>query len=397
MKKIIIIGCLALGLVNSYACTDIFAGDVNVGYVEGRSLDFSANLGTDMFNGYPAQLNYTRIVPLDKVPITNLKLATWRNLYGFTGRVAWDSNVVMDGLNTQGLAVSTLELSIYKNGSNPYVNATIYKSPGDSSLDPKKESLSFLDIPNMLLGNASTIAEAEELIKKFNIVNSAAKMDANTYINLGLHYVITDKSGGRLIVEFLKGDGDGSPVFIKGTNATALTNNRSDTFDNIDGVEFPIPTKEYTPTAISTPIIAFGSGEIKFVEFLENTTNGFHNYADSFGRLYRAFYLYANIQTPKSMSQALYNVETILSAEVVPYNEAWGTETEYLSIKDLSVNKLYYKDFMTAGSVPTFDQSLSNWKEYDLNNMGLDVPKPDLPGLQAFNQADAPNITIVME
>ena len=101
-------------------------------------------------------LNTSRIVPLDGRPLDNPNPASWRNIYGFTGRSAWDSDVIEDGMNTQGLTVSLLELDFHDGGK--------YLSPGDPNLDPNKKNLGVFDLPNFILSQASNIAQVKQLI-----------------------------------------------------------------------------------------------------------------------------------------------------------------------------------------------------------------------------------------
>ena len=228
-------------------------------------------------------------------------------------------------------------------------------------------------------------------------MNTAGKVKGNHYINLGQHFVFTDANGGRLIVEFTQGS-NGLPVFIENTSnpndrngemTRALTNNRMDNF-NEGPVPFPEIASRLTNGVMSYPLLegipyfdALGSYGINI---------------DSYARLFRAQYLLAAVEPPQTNDQAKYNVQAILNTLTVPYNKAWNTETAWISIKDLKNRTIYYQDLMTPdGNNPTFDQAVSNWTVYKLDEMGLDTPHPETPGLQAFNQDEASQINITRE
>src|SRR5690349_9270280 len=90
------------------ACSDIF---VNKGgyHIVARTLDFLVNIGFQDKVGYVGDQNTTDIIiDTDKIP--SKQVATWINKYGFVGRAAFKGGKLMDGMNTQGLAVAALYL-----------------------------------------------------------------------------------------------------------------------------------------------------------------------------------------------------------------------------------------------------------------------------------------------
>lgn len=349
---------------NLLGCTEIYVGNQLSGYGEARTLDFPINPGNNTYTGFPQMLNTTRIVPLNRQPLPrDFKLLSWRNIYGYFGRTGWESKSVLDGENTQGLSVSTLQLDNSK-----------YFSPGDG--DPDKFNLSVYDIPNLILSQAKNISEAKNILESVNVVQSAAKFDQTNYVNIGVHFAISDNYGGHLIVQYTS---DGTPTFY--TNYTALTNNVLNSNTTI------LPHKN--SCFMSSPILNY-PGNIPI--------------DDSLVRLFKARAMINCVNTPESHNQAMYNAKSIISSLVIPLNTSWGTETAWSSIKDLSNKIIYYQDYMQPGEAPFssspspdtfFDISdLMKIKTYDLNEMRLNIPQPNISGLEKFDNNLLPYITI---
>jgi len=81
-----------------------------------------------------------------------MPLSNWQHKYSFAGRVAFDTAVVVDEMNTEGLGAALLYL------------------PGASypSYDPKdkRDALSIYDLSNYVLSQAKNVEEAKKLIEK---------------------------------------------------------------------------------------------------------------------------------------------------------------------------------------------------------------------------------------
>ena len=367
MRKKTILYIFLIFLINNgqlLGCTEIYVGNKTAGYGEARTLDFPINPGNNTYTGFPQMLNTTRIVSLDKKPLPrNFKLKSWRNIYGYFGRTGWESKSIIDGINTQGLSVSVLELD----GSK-------YFLPGYGNTG--KFNLSVYDVPNYILSQAKNIYEAQKLLEFVNVVQSAAKFDQTNYINIGVHFAISDSNGGHLIVQYTS---NGTPTFH--TNYTALSNNILDSTPTV------LPDKN--SCFMSSPILNYPASIPP---------------DDSVVRLFKARAMINCVNTPESHNQVMYNAKSIISSLVIPLNTLWGTETAWASIKDLSNNVIYYQDYMQPGEAPFssspspdtfFDISnLMKIKTYDLNEMKLNIPQPNTSGLEKFDNNLLPYIII---
>ncbi|MDA7742450.1 linear amide C-N hydrolase [Francisellaceae bacterium] len=337
---------------NTYSCTEFYINKNNF-HISARTLDFGVSLGNNLYYGYPGTENTSRIIPLPSNIVKEQKPISWNNRYGYFGRTAWESTNIIDGMNIQGLSVSTLEL-----------DDSQYLDPGQGHSN--KKNLSVYDLPSYILSQASTVQEAISLIDSVNVVKSAIQKDHTTYIKgLGIHFSIKDKNGGSTVVQFI----NGKPQYIQ---SDALTNN---------------------PLSIEQSPVNTNCN-------MSNLTEGFNNINnDSRTRLYVVKNLLNCIAPPKTTNQALYNAEVILDKLTVPYNLKWGTATEWKSIKDLDNKKVYYKnmiDILSYNQDEIDANPITNgWNEYDLNNMGLNYTRPSAKGIKPIEKEELAQIKIL--
>ena len=169
-------------------CTNIF---INKGgyHVEARSMDFPINMGTELVMGFIGQKNSSNpIVDADQIPVS--QLTTWTNKYGYVGRGAFNTAVVMDGMNTEGLSISIL-----------YLPGTKYANFNPSD---KRPVLGVLEIPTFFLSQAKTVNEARAMIDSHQLVAWAVEAAPGMYIkNVPVHFCVRDKTGDSMVVEFI--------------------------------------------------------------------------------------------------------------------------------------------------------------------------------------------------
>ena len=181
-------------------CTNIF---INKGgyHVEARSMDFPINMGTELVMGFVGQKNSSNPI-VDADQISAGQLATWTNKYGYVGRGAFNTAVVMDGMNTEGLSISIL-----------YLPHSVYAS---FDATDKRPVLSAIEMPTFCLSQAKTVKEAHELIKSHQLVAWAIEASPGMFIkNVPVHFCVRDKTGDSMVVEFIGGEHTARNILIR--------------------------------------------------------------------------------------------------------------------------------------------------------------------------------------
>ncbi|MCP4179357.1 MAG: choloylglycine hydrolase family protein [bacterium] len=114
---------------------------------------------------------------------------SWKCKYGFVAASICDSNNVTDGLNEKGLSFGSFYFTNYADYMNVEQNEY-------------HKSLSQWELGAWILGNFKTVNELKTEIEKINVVE-------NIYEELGrntpLHYVVTDKDGYSIVIEYIDG------------------------------------------------------------------------------------------------------------------------------------------------------------------------------------------------
>ncbi|WP_338873033.1 choloylglycine hydrolase family protein [Myxococcus stipitatus] len=163
-------------------CTDflIVASDKSV--VNGRSMEFGLDLGSEILVRAPG----SKFV--SPSPHGLLNGLSWTSTYGYVGLTAKDSlPIIVDGMNTAGLSTGSLWLP----GSR-------YPKVTNNS-----KALTLAQFPGWVLGNFSTVAEVRSAL-----LEGAAQVWESDWLAkyLPLHFPIHDAQGNSLVVEFLDGE-----------------------------------------------------------------------------------------------------------------------------------------------------------------------------------------------
>ena len=316
----------------SFACSDIF---INKGsyHIEGRNMDLGMNLShIDSFN-FIGQKNTTDII-VDTAKIPSNQLSSWTNKYGYWGRKVFNTPVITDGMNTQGLsiAVQTLQAKF------PVYN------PSD-----KRPVLSVYELGNFVLALAKDVPEALKLIQSRQPIEGAIEVKEGVYIkDIPFHLSIRDSKGNSAVIEFINGK-----VQIYSSAGNVMTNDPTypAQLDN---------AKKYQN--ISTNI--------------NNNTllKGMPGSGTSIDRFARGDILLRSSPTPDSLSIALYQADLILNSLSTSYPDTQGSGgvTIWRVIKDLD-NKVVYTSniaYYQAGNkiVPTALTN-RNYTEIDLKQI----------------------------
>ena len=192
--------CTTLAQLSAHACSNIFINRGNY-HIEGRNMDLALNIGHGDVFRFVGQENTTDvIIDADKIPTA--LLATWTNRYGFWGRNADHTPILVDGMNTEGLSFAIQTLS----GPTKY--------PRYLNSD-RRQVLSSYEIGNFVLGLAKNVKEALAHLNKHQIVGAAmtAKVaygpnqnaDGIYITDIPIHFVLRDREGQSAVIEFING------------------------------------------------------------------------------------------------------------------------------------------------------------------------------------------------
>jgi len=173
-------------------CTDFLIQSGDGAWVNGRSMEFGAELGTKIYVQAPKQKAVLRGLAGEEFETTPD--------YGYVGTSSWDLPVVTDGLNTAGLSTGALWLP----GSQ-------YQSP---SLSHKNVFCAFF--VNWMLSHCATTDDVRAALE-----SGAVRVIGSEWVakNGPLHFPVHDARGSSIVIEFL----EGKPV-ISENPVAVLTN-----------------------------------------------------------------------------------------------------------------------------------------------------------------------------
>ena len=284
------------------ACSDIF---VNKGgyHIEGRTMDLALNISHNEAFYFVGQKNTSDVVvDADKIPVN--QLASWTNKYGYWGRNAFNTPLITDGMNTQGLSVA--------------LQTMIAKYPTYNPAD-KRPVLSVFELGNYVLSQAKDVPEALKLLQSRQLVTAAIKVKDGTYIkDIPVHFSLRDSKGNSAVIEFMDGK-----IQIYNSAGNVMTNDpaypqqlaNAEKYKNINSK-------------------------------IDNNTllKGVPGSLTSLDRFVRSDVLLNSLPKPDSLSEALYQTDLVLSS--LSYYPAYnnkeaGGATIWRVIKDLD-NKVVY-------------------------------------------------------
>ena len=365
-------------------CTNIF---INKGgyHVEARSMDFPINMGTELVMGFIGQKNSSNpVVDADQIPVS--QLTTWTNKYGYVGRGAFNTPVVMDGMNTEGLSISILYLPGSKYAS---FNA------GD-----KRPVLAAIEMPTFLLSQARTVKEAHAMIDAHQLVTWAVEGAPGMYIkNVPVHFCVRDKTGDSMVVEFIGGEAKlYHPAGNVMTNAPAYdwqleyakqysSINVSDEKPNEAMAQF-VPQYDALYSGALRPAV--------------NNFMGIPGDYSPSSRFAKCTVLLDNLYAPNSSAEAIYQSSIILNSAVVPYTPGNSPKTKITTttlwcvIKDLDNSVMRFLDlaFFQADQ-KLLPMSVDNgYKPLDLKSVNFNAI-PDEFASKTINTNTRKDIKIV--
>jgi choloylglycine hydrolase len=121
-----------------------------------------------------------------------VKGMAWKNAYGFVGINAAGLPYATDGMNEAGLTYGAL----YYPGFAQYQDMV----PGEHAA-----SIGSIDMGNYLLGNFGTVEEIKRALPKVRVVRNL-EIEKAFGAPIPLHYVVSDATGGSIVIEYTKGN-----------------------------------------------------------------------------------------------------------------------------------------------------------------------------------------------
>ncbi|MFP4486829.1 MAG: linear amide C-N hydrolase [Campylobacterales bacterium] len=374
-KYLITLTLLATSLL---ACTNLF---VNKGgyHIVARSMDFGMNMGFNEALGYVGQKNTTDVVvDADKIP--SKVLSSWEHKYGFAGRVAFDTAIVVDGMNTEGLGVGLL-----------YLPGAEYPSYNPKD---KRDALSIYDLSNYVLSQAKNVEEAKKLIEEVQIVNGAIEATDGVFLtNIPVHHIFRDKSGDTLVVEF------------ENKKLNLYHSKDMPVVTNAPGLKWQVENaKKYESLKITNtkPNPEF---ENRFIDY-KGIFNNPHMRADQTAllglpadytppsRFVRSKVLLDNMPAPDSSNLARYQAESVLNSSVVP-PVSLSDVTLWITIQDLDEGVFMVRDLLyynPDGSLYAFGPE-NGFRTYNLNNLDFSkIPEVGAKNIEVTPKKDVKKI-----
>ena len=329
---------LAFGPLVANACTavNVVAKDGSV--VAGRTMEWAFDMKWELIaNPKGSTIPMTAPASL-KLPATNL--TTNYAFVGVAPGVLQGTPAFLEGQNEAGLGISGNFLP----GFTEYQTVT----PQD------KKYVSILNFGGFVLGSFGSVKEARAELPKYKVWYDPSEVKGIP-TPPWLHYVITDRSGDSIIVEFVKGQ-----MMIHNNLAGVLTN--APTYDwHLNNVRNYL---SLTSTATSAVTV----NNINVTELGQG--GGLMGLPADYtppSRFVRATYLKHFAYQPANVSDAMQSTGHILNNVDIPVGVARSTDgkntvsdfTQWINLKDLKNNRMKIANYTNR----------TNYIEIDLNQV----------------------------
>ncbi|MYL83218.1 linear amide C-N hydrolase [Desulfovibrio aerotolerans] len=168
------------------ACTSIRMKTAQGQVFYARTMEYGQDLGSNV-------LIVPKGTPLvGTLPDGSPKGLRYKAKYGFVGMNAFNSNILIDGINEKGLMVGGLLFPGYA-GYEPY---TATKSGS---------TLAQFDLVDWLLAQCATVADVRREIAKVRVCQGPTTFTGVPIGELALHHTIHDATGASIVLEYVGG------------------------------------------------------------------------------------------------------------------------------------------------------------------------------------------------
>jgi len=328
----------------SFGCTGIVIKTENGITIPARTMEFGFDIRSNLLV-IPKGTHLTFLSSIDGKDGYTMKAK-----YGFVGMNAVEKNIVVDGVNEQGLYLGCF----YFAGFASYTKLT---------QENQSRAVSSEEMGNFILGSFATVDEVIAGLKDITIVGSFIE---DIQGEAPFHYAVTDKSGRSIVIEYTK---DGLQVFENTVNAVCnnptydwhLTNLRNYVNlvpDNTKG--FELNGKKYTPLGEGTGLLGIPGDYTSPSRFVRATAfaNTTLPSKDAEEGIFRAFHVLNAFDIPKGVVRQktpdeVFTDYTVWTSAVDTKNGVYY----YKTYKNQSIKKVVLKDVLNQakGKVTVID------------------------------------------
>lgn len=190
LSKVLAAAIAASSVSNAIACTAMVITDANgIGY-NGKTMEYAQPI--------PLQMEYipagTKMVSMTPSGSDGMTFVTKFAIIGGGMRAtkASQQDTMVEAMNDQGLSVSSNEMD----GS---------QSPVAGVGSDNGKVLAATDLVNWMLGNHRTVAEVKQALQSGEVKVWLPKIPFMNNADFPIHYVVFDKTGAGLVIEYLNG------------------------------------------------------------------------------------------------------------------------------------------------------------------------------------------------
>ncbi|MCX2452056.1 choloylglycine hydrolase family protein [Pedobacter sp. PLR] len=333
-------------------CTGIQVKTESGAPIYGRTMEFATDLRSEVLV-IPKGIHFVGAGPQVNVPGLH-----WTSRYDITGLNVMELNLIIDGINSEGLSV----------GAFYFTNYADYMKVQPEEAD---QSLCSTDLPTYLLSTCKTVEEVKIALLEIKVNKGAhtgapnqLAQDATAQVQaVALHYNIHDAEGNVLVVEYTHGElhMHDNPIGVL-TNSpdymwhyTNLSNYVNLTPINVT----ELPLKNMTDKrAKLPPVKAFGQG---------TGLLGLPGDYTPPSRFIRAVFYSQSVIPVKENEEAVLQAFHILDAFDIPLGTIRDSQgdpeyTQWTVASDLEKRKFY---FHTVNDRTIRMVDLANWKFTD--------------------------------
>lgn len=323
MKKLLAVLLTSALVQNAIACTAINIKSQDGSVIAGRTMEWAFDNMEWTLLFYPKGSGYTLSAPANtKLP--TIKMTSKYAVLGVGSEIAKDA--LVEGQNSAGLSASGNFLP----GFSKFQQVTA----------KDKNYVAVTEFIRFVLSNYATVQQAQNELPKYKVWLPTL---ANSPEQATMHFLITDKSGANIVIEFINGE-----MKIYDKTANVMTN--SPTYDwhmtnirnyiNISNLAVP---QRQTNTLGDITNVSQGGGGI-----------GLPGDYMSPSRFVKTSFLVYYSDKTKNASEAVSLTTHILDTVDIPKGvvsskgpdgQIGSDYTQWVSIKDLTNNKLYFSDY----------------------------------------------------
>lgn len=322
MKKILALLLGSMIIQNASACTalNVKANDGSV--IAGRTMEWAFDMDWQLLY-YPKGSAYTLSAPATTKLPTKQMVSKYAVLGVGTGV---ENNAMLEGQNSAGLAISGNFLP----GFTEYQQVTAQD----------KNYISVLEFIRFILSNYATIPELQKELPNYKVW---APQLQNLPVQPSIHFMITDKTGKNIVVEFIHGKmtifNDSIGIMTNSPNYDwHLTNVRN--YVNLTN----LATSQRNSDSKLGDVTAIGQG---------GGAMGLPGDYTPPARFVKTTFLAYYADKAKNASEAISLTDHILNSIDIPKGVVSSIDngskqsdyTQWVAIKDLNHNQLYFADY----------------------------------------------------